>query len=385
MKKTLIIHRALPPYRADFFNGVAQKLTGVHIYFLFQQMPCQPAITCDQFEKNYPYTVGSKRVFSHSLRKVLTCFFSPMGIIRLGELLGLPKLVGLVVKMRPEVVVTNGFQFLTILLVAYCRVFKRKHIAWVDDSMDNVMQSGWFRRLRIDFVLRRSEGLIVCNPQVRDYFREQVNIRVESVEILQVESVFRRRLDRSIDLANRYIRQYQLVGKKVLLFVGRLETVKNLEKLIEAFSHADSANTILVIVGGGTLSEKLKEKVSVFCPEERKVLFFGSQYGESLLAWYLIGKLFVLPSIYEPFGAVVNEALLSGMPVLCSRHAGASCLINPGQNGEVFDPSDDSAFIDVLNRWIGKTEPSGSNVSVHESLMEASFADCVEKFVSMCR
>jgi len=50
--------------------------------------------------------------------------------------------------------------------------------------------------------------------------------------------------------------------------------------------------------------------------------------AQQLHAWYLCSSGFVLPSIYEPFGAVVDEALIFGLKVLCSKYAGSSYLIN---------------------------------------------------------
>jgi glycosyltransferase involved in cell wall biosynthesis len=50
---------------------------------------------------------------------------------------------------------------------------------------------------------------------------------------------------------------------------------------------------------------------------------------------------------------VVNEAMASGLPVLCSRYAGcAEELIIPGQTGEVFDPTDTQTLRDLLARWL---------------------------------
>ena len=68
----------------------------------------------------------------------------------------------------------------------------------------------------------------------------------------------------------------------------------------------------------------------------RDIYYVGRKEGIELKAWYLAGQILVLPSSYEPFGAVVNEALLAGEFAMVSENAGATCLIND-ENGLILD------------------------------------------------
>ena len=74
----------------------------------------------------------------------------------------------------------------------------------------------------------------------------------------------------------------------------------------------------------------------------------GRYEGVALYGWYLCASGFVLPSTYEPFGAVVNEALIFGNKVFCSKYAGASYLIQSDNCGIVFDPLNENDTIDKL-------------------------------------
>lgn len=60
---------------------------------------------------------------------------------------------------------------------------------------------------------------------------------------------------------------------------------------------------------------------------------------------------FTLPSLSETFGAVVNEALIFGLKVLCSKYAGASSLIKQ-RNGVVFDPLNEQTVKEELSRFL---------------------------------
>ena len=66
-------------------------------------------------------------------------------------------------------------------------------------------------------------------------------------------------------------------------------------------------------------------------------------------AIYRAADLFVLPSEYEPFGVVVNEAMLCSCPVAVSDCVGAARdLIAPGRNGFVFPCGDVVALAAIL-------------------------------------
>jgi len=82
------------------------------------------------------------------------------------------------------------------------------------------------------------------------------------------------------------------------------------------------------------------------------VQFRGHVDYQDLPALYGLARVLVLPSVAEPWGLVVNEAIACGLPVLVSQGCGAAAdLVENGQNGFVFDPLDGEDFaakIDLL-------------------------------------
>ena len=133
------------------------------------------------------------------------------------------------------------------------------------------------------------------------------------------------------------------------MFVGRLIDIKNLFFLLDALALVVNRypKVILLFVGDGD------QRVALERHAERNgladhVIFAGKKQGEDLYACYNVGQIFVLPSYYERFGAVVNEALLAGCYTLCSVVAGAACLIEPQKNGDLFDPASKTYLAEKL-------------------------------------
>lgn len=121
----------------------------------------------------------------------------------------------------------------------------------------------------------------------------------------------------------------------LILSVGKLQPVKDPGLLLSAYAalRAAGADAALALVGDGELMEPLKAQAAAV-PD---VHFLGFRNQTELPALYAAADVFVLPSVRETFGLVVNEAMLAGLPVVCSDTVGcAEDLVRPGQTGAVF-------------------------------------------------
>jgi glycosyltransferase involved in cell wall biosynthesis len=127
--------------------------------------------------------------------------------------------------------------------------------------------------------------------------------------------------------------------KHVILSVGRLIHLKGYKLLIAAWSKLPkkiTGNCILRIAGTGPLREDLEKQVRKAGLES--VEFIGFVEYDNLPLLYRDADVFILPSLEDTWGFVVNEAMASGLPVLCSKYAHAREMINEGENGYLFDP-----------------------------------------------
>lgn len=120
-----------------------------------------------------------------------------------------------------------------------------------------------------------------------------------------------------------------------IVYVGRLEKVKNVETLIKAFAALENKNTQLTIVGDGRERETLENLVGELQLTNR-VVFEGFQ-SEPVM-FLCKADLYVLPSFSEGFGIAAVEAMFLKVPVLCSNVGGIPEFVNDGENGWLFNP-----------------------------------------------
>lgn len=140
----------------------------------------------------------------------------------------------------------------------------------------------------------------------------------------------------------------------VVLFCGRLSEEKNLFSLLAAHGRLEGSDSALVLVGDGPLMGRLKQYVSDH--GLKSVHFVGFQNRDSVLNYYSIADVLVLPSIRETWGIVVNEAMCFGLPIITSDRVGAAYdMVEHGVNGFVFKPDGVDGLTEALNTFFAQS------------------------------
>ncbi|MFH1746177.1 MAG: glycosyltransferase family 4 protein [Planctomycetota bacterium] len=137
---------------------------------------------------------------------------------------------------------------------------------------------------------------------------------------------------------------------KVVLYLGRLEEVKGLPLLIEAFASLRRDDAVLVMAGAGSQRSRLEQSAREHGIAHR-VRFPGYVPVQNTVPYYALAWVYVLPSITTPdgketWGLVVNEAFNQGLPVIATDAVGAAAggLIRDGFNGYIVPERDSSAL-----------------------------------------
>lgn len=128
---------------------------------------------------------------------------------------------------------------------------------------------------------------------------------------------------------------------KNFIYVGRLSLEKNLKYLIEIFN--ELPNFILNIVGFGPLENELRSLAN------SNIRFHGAVENKALSAYYQANDVFILPSLSETWGLVVEEAFNNNLPVIVSDKVGcADEIIVPDENGIIFSLSERDSLRDAV-------------------------------------
>lgn len=338
--KTLIFHPALAPYRVDLFNRLGDALD-VRVLFLSDHVPYYREFNQQELRNSlkctHDYLVTGFRVLGREVRTH----------------------IGRIIRtFRPEVVISNEFSSTTLSVILHrCWPLNDSigHVVWTAENCQTLRNRRYVRQALRKMCCQAADGLIVYSQEVKDCFARRW-IPTEKIFVCanhQEEKSFRKKLEAARSLIDDCIRNYDLAGKKIVLYVGRLAEVKNLSRFIEAFSRMreDCPEAVLVFVGDGAERKKLQRQAERLEISER-IIFAGHQEGSQLYVWYLVCAFLTLPSTEEPYGAVVNEALLAGAQVLCSSFAGSRVLIREGENGYIFDPYDIDGLANLMKRTI---------------------------------
>jgi glycosyltransferase involved in cell wall biosynthesis len=140
----------------------------------------------------------------------------------------------------------------------------------------------------------------------------------------------------------------------VILFSGRLEEIKRVDRIIGAMRHLDveQGDFQLFIVGTGSLRQSLENQATREGVNE-DVFFLGAIPHQQMPAFYNMADLLVLPSEMEGTPMVILEALACGTPVVATNVGGIPDIVCNGINGYAIDDPEPVMLADAIIRIIG--------------------------------
>lgn len=170
-------------------------------------------------------------------------------------------------------------------------------------------------------------------------------------------------------------------GQTRYLFVGRFIERKGLDVLLEAFRRLDAGE--LWIAGDGPL----RGTVEAAEARSRRIRHIGHVDGDALAEVYRQADVLVVPSLFEPWGLVVHEALAYGLSVIVTDQVGAGDdLVDPGTNGYVVPVGSSQALAEAMKSAAGWTHEQWERAARRsdQTLAACSIDRAVDGFIRGC-
>lgn len=265
---------------------------------------------------------------------------------------------------RPDVVILMSWMNTTWwVAILACQFFKVPFLYMTDanvrDDLTNGSWKNWVKKFLLGKLLFPRTTGFLCAGESNKRLYSQYGVPEEKLFKFVYSWGYEALLGVSDDLKSQRRRLRAGLGfledTFLILFSGRLSPEKETFDLLEAYRQVTSPDKALVFVGDGQLKAEMVEYVADH--GLGGVHFVGFQDRAELLKYYAICDVLVLPSSYEPWGMVVNEAMCFEKPIIVSEQVGAGVdLVLPGYNGYVFPNGDVEALASAFNDLIGLSE-----------------------------
>lgn len=153
--------------------------------------------------------------------------------------------------------------------------------------------------------------------------------------------------------------------EKYVFCLSRIDTNKGHDLLLHAWDIVrKQVDDVDLVIGGGSPNPKPRElgvfatmdKIIADAGMENRVTRIGYVPDDMMRPFYQQAELFVMPSLFEPFGMTSQEAMACGTPVVASKFGGIRNTIRDGYNGFLVDPSSPEEFAEAILKLLKDKE-----------------------------
>jgi len=186
-------------------------------------------------------------------------------------------------------------------------------------------------------------------------------------------------------------RQYLGFGNdKIILFVGRIDPLKGIDKLIQAIPYLQNIQRLkLVVIGGGENSQREIEQLQKLACKlniQDSVTFLGLIKHEQLPYFYSAADVCVVPSYYESFGLVALESLACGTLVVATDVGNLKSVILQGETGYVITDNAPHRLADKIALLLSRPSTDiESTLSIRASVSRFSWSKIAEAIIKECQ
>jgi len=358
--------------------AVIQNIASPYIIPLFSRFAAAPDVDLQVYlmalsEKNREWVTGLGADFKYKVLPGLTLNFFKKDLFAFHINLSIMQEL---IKDNPDIVFSSGYSSLTNQLAfLYAKLYKKPFIVWSESTFNepNILRT--ISLPLVKFIVRHCDALVACGTRSREYL---VHLGARTDKIFTAYCTvdtdsFKRQSVALKPQKDKLKEEIGIKNKSVILYVGQLIERKGLKYLIKAYAKLKPEfDAALLMVGGGMQKDELAE----LCQKDNilDVFFTGYIQLEALVKYYVISDIFVLPSLEETWGRVLNEAMACGLPVIGTVKAGAPAdLIKNGLNGFVVEDKSAEQLYQAMKKILSEHGLKQSMGSESQKMIDESF------------
>jgi glycosyltransferase involved in cell wall biosynthesis len=255
-------------------------------------------------------------------------------------------------RFQPDVIISNEMGFRSVIALAYATVFRKPVWIWWGGTLHSERNIDRLRKALRKVITLWADHWVTYGQTSTEYL---LSLGVKRERILQSQNgIDEDRFTVNVEPA------WAIEPKPVVLHIGQFIERKGIGLLFEAAAdlQRQGCEFSLLLVGSGRDKFALERRAEAL--GLKNVHFRPAQTPDKMPSVYRSADLVVFPTLEDVWGLVANEAVLSGIPVLCSKYAGCAPELFTRDN--IFSPEDLSEFSqklrDAISGRLPKPDPS---------------------------
>ena len=339
LPRVALLTNFVAPYRVPLFEALRNRVGQLRV---FASTPVEPNRTWKSYRGGLDVTI--QRTITLRKRWRDAAGFTDVGYVHLPY-----DTLAQLRRFRPDAIISSELGLRTALAAFYKRLYGNvRLVVWATVSEHTESDRGFLRSLIRPRLLRYADAVLVNGASGARYVtklgvpHERVTLAPYTTDVAAFQSA------RHVAAASPMIR---------LLFAGMFVERKGLLPFLSALrrwadAHPDCP-VQFTIAGDGPLRPRLE---AFDAGAHLNVRILGAVDYQRLPDLYASADIFVLPTLADEWGVVVNEAMAAGLPVLGSRHSQAvEELVADDETGWTFTPENEDTILQALDRALPTT------------------------------
>ena len=235
----------------------------------------------------------------------------------------------------------------------------------VDQLAEGYFVSAWIEKVGLE----NADRVVAVSGEMKQDIIDNFSVDPDKVVVIHNGidlNIYKRRPLRP------ELREQYGIAEDYILFVGRPTAQKGMEYLIDA---ADDIPVQVVFEAVGADTRDYEDRMMEKVKGKKNIVWIHESLGdENNVELYSSARVFVCPSVYEPFGIINLEAMACETPVVACAVGGIKEVVIPDETGLLVEPARADQIADAVNNLLANPELAATMGKNGRRRVEQSFS-----------